>query len=493
MLFYLITGFIIIPLALTWAIPAQGTKLLKHPVHVRWVGFNPFLLQLTMKGFEILDNQNQIMIGFDKLFVDVSFLDLFKKIYRVEAFELDGLKINVELLSGNQINLLELVPPEMAPGKPKAKGENKPQPLPVVIIDTIVLHQGQICFTDKTVTPHFLTTLGAMELHMTDVTTNPQTPAKVKFQANLDDKGRMSMEAIIKPLSVPLDMETTFSLNDYALEVLTPYVGKYTGRELKDGKLDLKMDYRIGGNKLTASHKLLIQRFEFGHAVESKDALHLPFGLAVALLEDPQGKINIALPASGDMSDPKFEYTHLIFQVIRNFFFNLITKPFSFLGSMLGASDNGTDELGYVRFTPGKADLSDAQKQKLTTLIKGLKEHPKLRLEIDGSYDPQVDWKAIQADVFTKDYEELRKKSSREEKVYQLLYQRRFGIRALWALAKKYKEGVGNYNDVKLDQEIKRQLIENAPPDQGALSILAQARAQSVYDFFLQADLMPNV
>ena len=127
----------------------------------------------------------------------------------------------------------------------------------------------------------------------------------------------------------------------------------------------------------------------------------------------------------------------------------------------------------------------DTQKQKLTTLIKGLKERPKLRLEIDGSYDPQVDWKAIQADVFTKDYEALRKRSSREGKVYQLLYQRRFGIRALWALAKKYKEGVGNYNDVKLDQEIKRQLIENAPPDQGALSILAQARAQLIYDFFL--------
>jgi len=483
-LFFLITGFMIIPLVLTWAIPAQGTKLLKHPVHVSSVAFNPFLLQLTIKGFEILDDQNKLMLGFDKLFVDLSFLDFLKKIYHVEDFRLDGLKINVELLPGNRINLLELVPLDLA--QPKAQGQTKSQPLPVVVVDTIDLHQGQICFIDKTINPNFLTTLGAMELHITHVTTNPQIQSKVKFQANLDDQGRMVMEAIIKPLSAPLEMETTFSLNDYALGVLTPYVAKYTGRELKDGKLDLKMDYRIGDNKLVASHKVLVQRFEFGHSVESKDALHLPFGLAVALLEDPQGKIKISLPASGDMSDPKFEYTHLIVQVIHNFFFGLITKPFSFLASALGSSDNGTDELGYVRFSPGQADLSDSQKQKLMTLIKGLKEHPKLRLEIDGSYDPQADWKAIQADVFTKDYEELKKKFSREEKVYQLLYQRRFGIRALWALAKKYKEGVGNYNDVKLDQEIKRQLIENAPPDQGALSILAQARAQLIYDFFLK-------
>jgi hypothetical protein len=500
-IFYLVLGFIIIPLAMAWAIPSQGSKFLKHPVHLRSVEFNPLLLQLTMDGFEVQDQQNQVMLGFDRMFVDVSFVDLLKKIYHVEAFEINGLKINVELLSGNQINLLGLVPPELlaaqaAPAKKSAKVVQKQEklpvstgqsvPLPVVIVDSIDLHQGQLVFTDKTISPNFSTKVSAIELHITHVTTNPQDESKIKFHADLDDKGKIAMEAIIKPLAQPLEMETTFSLNGYALDVLTPYVGKYTGRELKDGKLDLNFDYTIGGNKLTATHKLIIQRFEFGKSVASKDALHLPFGLAVALLEDPDGRIKIALPASGDMSDPKFQYKHLIFQVVRNFFINLVTKPFSFLTSALGSSDQGTDEMGYVRFSPGKATLSDSQKKKLITLIHGLKQHPKLRLEIDGSYDPQVDWKEIQAEVFTRDYEKLRKESDRSEsKVYQLLYQRRFGIRALWVLAKKYKEGIGKYKEEMLDGEIKHQLIENAPADENALSVLAQARAQGVHDFFV--------
>jgi hypothetical protein len=186
------------------------------------------------------------------------------------------------------------------------------------------------------------------------------------------------------------------------------------------------------------------------------------------------------------MSDPKFEYTHLIFQVIRNFFLNLVTKPFSFLASALGGSDTGTDELGYVRFAPGRAALTVAEQQKLFILIKSLYEHPKLRLEIGGTYDPQVDWQAIQGDIFTKEYEQLRQASSRPEaKVYQLLYQRHFGIRALWGLAKKYKEGLFKYDDVKLDEEIKRQLIGKAPPDVDALSALAQARAKLVHDFLV--------
>ena len=506
-LFCLVTGFIIIPLALYWAIPSQGTKILKHPVLLRSVGFNPFLLQLTLNGFEILDGQKQAMISFDKLSVDVNFKDLIRKIYHVGTFELDGLKINVELLPGNQVNLLELVPQGMLPAPGQGQGKiqssmkqpkqpvpavEKSVPIPVVIIDSIVLHQGQVQFTEKTIKPIYSTTVSAIELSMTNVTTDPQQQAKVKFNANLDDKGRMSMETIIIPLAQPLKMETTFSLNDYALDVLTPYAGKYTGRELKDGKLDLNMDYRISDNMLVASHKLLIQKFEFGNSVESKDALHLPFGLAVALLEDPQGRINIALPVSGDMSDPKFKYSHLIFQVIGNFFMKLVTEPFSILGSMLGGSGAGTDELGYVRFNPGKAFISGSQKEKLLKLIKSLKERPKLRLEIDGSYDPQVDWKEIQADAFTKEYELLRKGSDRPEgKDYQLLYQRHFGIRALWALAKKYKYGVGNYQDKELDQEIKRQLIEKAPPDLGALSILAQTRAQLVHDFFVTSGFDP--
>lgn len=503
-IFYLVAGFILIPLALTWGIPSLGTKYLKHPVHLRWVTMNPLLLQVNMKGLEILDAQKQVMAGFDRLFVDVSFLQLLKKVYRVEAIELDGLKMNVELLEGGRVNLQDLAPavPASPPVKPEAgtghaakpsAGPSAPfQPslLPVVIIDKIILHQGRIHFIDRTIQPNFSTTLSNIEVNIANITTKPEDQAKFDFQANLDDKGKISTEAVLKPLAQPLQMETTFDLNGYAMDILSPYTGKYTGRQLKDGQLDLKMNYQIGGHQLRANHQLLIQHFEFGQKVPSKDALPLPFGLAVALLEDPQGRINIALPVTGDMSSPKFAYWPLVGQVVRNFFIKLVTKPFSALASLLGSSESGTEELGYVRFSPGRAELADSEKQKLNTLIKGLKERPKLRLVINGSYDPQVDWKAIQFDVFTKDYNALRKISSHSEgAVYQQLYQRRFGIWALWALAKKYKKGMGSYDDIKLDQEIKRQLIETAPPDVGALGILAQARAQIIYNYLLSLGL----
>src|SRR5262245_26003057 len=84
-LFYLFLSWIVIPIGATWAIKAQGTKQLRHPVKVKVVLFNPFLWRLSINKLQILDDNKQLMAGFEKLKVDVSFLSLFKKTYRVES------------------------------------------------------------------------------------------------------------------------------------------------------------------------------------------------------------------------------------------------------------------------------------------------------------------------------------------------------------------------------------------------------------------------
>lgn len=495
--FYLVLGFIIIPFALTWAIRTQLVKLTNHNVHVRSVWFNPILLRLNINGLEVLDTDNKkVMVGFQKFSVDASFTALFRKIYRVEDVSLNGLQINAALLGDGSINLMGLVPKEGSADKAGSKKDtanqkpqDKPQKIPVVIVDRIQLTKGNISFTDLSINPNFKTALNDIDITVTGVSTDPQSIVNVDVKALVDAKGAIATQAQIKPWVQPLDMETTFTLDQYVMSILTPYVGKFTGRELSQGKMDLKMTYRISGNQLAASHKLLIQHFEFGKKVESKDALGLPFGLAIALLEDPKGRISIALPVKGDMSDPKFEYWHLVGQVVRNFFMKLVTKPFSILASVVGGGDSGTDEMGYVRFVPGKAEVSAEDQEKLKLIIAGLKERPKLSLEINGSFDPEVDWKAIKTEVFKKSYDDLKKESTRLESwVYRELYQRRFGARAIWSLINGYqRKGQDINNNSALNAEIKRRLIEDAPPDKLALDVLAQTRAKMIYDLIISS------
>jgi len=323
---------VVVPIGLTWAVGRQTSNILKTPVSVRAVLFNPFLLRLSVNDFKIMDAQKQTIAGFDRFSVDVSFIRLFRKEVRVESVKLEGLTVNAILLANGKINLMELLaldaaadnrkPGVPAAGKPTAAGSLEqlsapveqhtvyvesrplPRPLPVVIIDNITLQRGVVNFTDQSVRPNFSVSISGIDISITGATTKPQAQVRVSFKAKIGARGEISTEALIEPFAQPLRLEAAFSLNNYALQALTPYAGKYTGHAVQDGKLDVNMTYRIADNNLKASHKLIIQNFGFGEKVDSKDALNLPFGLAIALLEDQQGRIKISLPVSGDISDP---------------------------------------------------------------------------------------------------------------------------------------------------------------------------------------------
>ena len=307
------------------------------------VWLNPLSLRLSVNGLEILDDDNKkVMAGFQKFAVNASFTSLFKKIYRLEDVTLDGLQVNAALLPDGSVNLLHLVPKNPPADPPSsavvspAKSQSGTKETPLIVIDKIQVKNTNVRFLDLTVNPNFSTSLNNIDVVVTGFSTAPDSLVKAVVSALLDGKGKIAIDAQVKPFVQPLDLEALFTLDQYAMAVLSPYVGKYTGRELAQGKLEFKMNYRISDNKLVASHKLLIQHFDFGKKVESKDALGLPFGLAVALLEDPKGRISISLPVKGDLSDPKFEYWHLVGQVARNFFLKIVTKPFSVLASVVG-------------------------------------------------------------------------------------------------------------------------------------------------------------
>lgn len=508
-LFYLALCLIIVPLIVPWAVRSQGSKLFKSTVLLRSVQLNPFLLRLSIYDFGILDKDKQRMAGFDKFWADISFISLLKKEIRVESVGLNGLFVNAVLLDGGRINLMDLVPQDGKKTVPAVSGKEPDKagnsagpdaagdvrrkktadnkPLPSVKVDSISLNGGKIEFTDKTLLPNFKTSLHGINIKITGLSTKPDCRIEAVFGAKLDEKGVIELQSMIDPFAQPLQCEMSFKLNDYALGVLTPYVGKYTGREVKDGKLDVRMEYRISDNRITASHKILVQKFDFGRKVESKDALNLPYGLALAILEDPQGRINISLPVKGDMSDPEFDYGRLVFQVVRNFFMKLVTQPFSFMASILGM-ESGTEELGMVRFAPGKSDIPQAEKEKLDVLVKSLSERPKLLLEVDGSYDPDMDWKAVKTGILNRDYDDLKKKSGRDDKwIYQELYQRRFGILSLWNVTKEMRISNRDFTDKDLETELKRRLIEDAPADLSVMAALASERAKNTYDYMISA------
>jgi uncharacterized membrane protein len=109
--------------------------------------------------------------------------------------------------------------------------------------------------------------------------------------------------------------------------------------------------------------------------------------LAVSLLQNRKGEIDINLPISGSLDDPQFSVGGIIVQVILNVFTKAITSPFALIGSLFG----GGEELSYVEFDYGYSTISPKMKERLQTIAKVLEDRPAIRIELAGRIDPERD------------------------------------------------------------------------------------------------------
>lgn len=176
-----------------------------------------------------------------------------------------------------------------------------------------------------------------------------------------------------------LDIATRFRRVE--LTTLTPYAGKFAGYKIRKGRLNLDLHYRIREGRLNAENRVLLEDLQLGERVDSPSATDLPVRLAVALLKDTDGNIDIALPIQGDLNNPEFSVAPLLLQTLRNLLLRAVQAPF---GLIAGLAEGDAGPLDSVPFAPGSSALDETARHNLARLATALQQRPGLRLEIEG-------------------------------------------------------------------------------------------------------------
>jgi len=136
----------------------------------------------------------------------------------------------------------------------------------------------------------------------------------------------------------------------------------------------------------------VLERFTLGERVEAPNAVHLPLDLAIAILTDAQGKIDVAVPVKGNLDNPKFKYGHVIRQALINLITKIATAPFRALGGLLGGKG---EQMDVISFYPGSDRLLAPELKKLKTVVGALEKRPRLKLVVQGRFDPKLDGEAL--------------------------------------------------------------------------------------------------
>jgi len=149
----------------------------------------------------------------------------------------------------------------------------------------------------------------------------------------------------------------------------------------------------IRERKLDTLVKTRMDQFYLGEKTGSPDATHLPVKLALAILRDRKGVIDLELPVQGSLDDPDFKYGRIVWGAVVNVLTKIVTSPFSLLAKLAGG---GADQdLSFAAFEPGSAVPGPEALAKAQSLAKALAERPDLSLEAEGTVDPNADVSAL--------------------------------------------------------------------------------------------------
>jgi hypothetical protein len=267
-----------------------------------------------------------------------------------------------------------------------AKAGEFPVQLGALVLDNAAFH-----FADESMKPHATFDVQEFGGTVKGLSSQEQSTATVDLRGKVDAASPFSVSGKVNPLAKDLELDLAVAFTNTDLTAFTTYLEKYAGHPLNKGKLTMGLHYDINQKQLKAENKFLIDHFTLGPRNESTNATHLPVKLAVALLKDRNGRIDLDIPLTGRTDDPQFKIAPLVFKVVVNLIVKAATSPFSLLGALVG----GGEELSFVDFQPGRADIPDTEAQKLEKLVKALYERPALNLEIAGSFDADQDRAAL--------------------------------------------------------------------------------------------------
>ena len=303
-------------------------------------------------------------------------------------------------VAGAKETSVDARPTQTRPPKPSSIAERfsaTAAALPARIrIGGIEILRGNVNFTDNFVKPNYTANLTDLVGTVSELSSDRAQLADVSIRGRVDGDAPVEITGKVNPLAAPLALDLRGSTKGVELPRLTPYSVKYAGYPITRGKLSMDVQYKVQDNKLQAENHLFLDQLTFGERVDSPTATKLPVLLAVSLLKNSRGEIDINLPISGSLDDPHFSIGGIIVQVIINLLTKVVTAPFSLLAAAFG----GGPDLGFVAFAPGSAAIGDGELKKLETLAKALADRPALRLDMTGRALAAADTEALRLAKF---------------------------------------------------------------------------------------------
>jgi hypothetical protein len=372
-----------------------------------------------------------------------------------------------EILAGRSAPSPAPEPPAPVPAPP-AKGE----PLDLGI-GTIAIRDASAEYTDLSVILPFGTKIHAINGSLKDLSMSAPAPASLALEGRISDTGYFKADGTMRIARPFAATDILLIFRGVEMPELTPYSAQFAGYSISKGVLDVDIRYGIKDGRLVGDHRVIAKDLILGPKVEGAKGPGVPVRLAIALLKDKDGRIDLEVPIEGTVNSPTFNYKSVFWQAFKTILGNVAKAPFRAIGRLFGAD---SEDLELVGFASGHSDLPAPEHDKLVKLGPELTAKPELSLEIEGRYDPVVDVEAIRRIRLDQQVDARRAGGQNVEAIVQSLYVESFSAEQLEAERQKFppEDAAGLYDSLR------SQLLAAEEVPESVLEDLARARATAI-------------
>jgi len=320
------------------------------------------------------DQENVTFLSSEKVLCTLGEINYAKNSYIIDdlLFEQPYIKFELDSVSNNLFRIFKYD----AEGTDSTETAAADEDALYYALNHVEVNRGRMDYTDNLTGQPFNYALSEIEID-TDSIFSDSEWVDVLSTMVLNDRGTLKAEIGYNPLD-PMYATVDIAIEDFVLSDLNIYSGYYTGHSILTGDMFYFSDTEITGGQLESENHLLIKNVDVENIKGGIFAI--PLKLAVWLLKDKNGDIELDIPVRGNMDDPEVDAWALVGNTLKKKIFDTTDNPVVPLARYIGAEP---DDLKSIAVQYPDTILTEEQTRRLDLILDLERQKAGLKVEVN--------------------------------------------------------------------------------------------------------------
>ena len=345
------------------------------------------------------------ILAFKKLTLDDIAISSHPKRFYTRVMDFDQAYLHLVVKPDRHLNLADVfkvedparVPTEIQAMHFDASPAQEP---PHAAIGLVRFNGGRVDYSDLGIKPQLSTSVRELGGTVRGLSTRRDATAEISLSGKINRNSPARLSGAMEPMDYQDHTDLLLDFTGLNMTSFPQYAGRFSGYRIVRGKLNMDLHYRIDHSQIQVENRTVIDRLTLGEKIE--EAHHLFVDLALWMLKDNRGNLDIDLPIYGDLENPSYELGTLYAQALVQFFGKVFTTPATLVQDLIPTAH----EEGSIAFDPGQREVDLKALSSLQHVIDVYKDQEGGVIEITPSANPKTDGIALADEALKQELKE---------------------------------------------------------------------------------------